>query len=517
MPSPTPLIELRDAIAAGATRAEDATRAAIERIDRAEAGGLGAFLHLFRDDAVDRARAVDAAIERGEPVGPLAGVPVALKDNICLDRGPTTAASRILAGFRSPFSATAAARLEAAGAIVVGKANLDEFAMGSSGEHSAAGPTRNPWSRDHVPGGSSSGSAAAVAARLVPAALGSDTGGSIRQPAAYTGVVGLKPTYGRVSRLGLIAFASSLDQIGPLATSVPDAALLFDAIAGRDPRDSTCADLDHPAALAALERPVTGLRLGVPRELRDIDNHPDVADAFDAALDTFRTLGADLVDVSLPNLAHGVTAYYLVAPAEASSNLARYDGVRYGRRAEHRPGDTLDDLYARSRAEGFGPEVKRRIILGTYALSAGYYDAYYNTALKARRLIKRDFDRCFDPAEHACHAVLTPAAPTPAFKLGEMHGDPEAMYAQDVYTVLANMAGIPAISVPMGMSTRAGATLPMGLQLTGPAFDESTLLRAARMYENATDHALRTPSDAEKDSSPQRHRGGAEGHRGRES
>jgi aspartyl-tRNA(Asn)/glutamyl-tRNA(Gln) amidotransferase subunit A len=375
---------------------------------------------------------------------------------------------------------------------------MDEFAMGSSGEHSAFGATRNPWDRARVPGGSSSGSAAAVAARLVPGALGSDTGGSIRQPAGYCGIVGLKPTYSRVSRYGLVAFASSLDQIGPLTRTVEDAAIVLSVIAGHDPLDSTSADLPVIDYTTQLDEPIDGLRLGVPREAVEHGNDPSVVGAFAQAIETFRTLGAEIIDVDLPHLEHAIDAYYIVAPAEASSNLARYDGIRYGRRAALGPGEDLNDLYARSRAEGFGAEVRRRIMLGTHVLSSGYYDAYYLTALKVRRLVAQDFERVFSgtgPDAHDCHAILMPTAPTPAFPIGAKSGDPLSMYLEDVYTVPANMAGLPAISVPMGFAeSGSGTRLPLGLQIYGPHFEEHRLLRIARMFELATEF-VRAPGD----------------------
>jgi aspartyl-tRNA(Asn)/glutamyl-tRNA(Gln) amidotransferase subunit A len=474
------IVAKRNALASGRSTSASLVDDALTRI----AGDTtGSFLQVLEDDARERAADIDRRRAAGEDVGPIGGVPIAVKDNICLDRGRTTCASRMLEAYESPFSATAVSRLEAAGAIVIGKTNLDEFAMGSSGEHSAFGPTRNPWGTDRVPGGSSAGSAAAVAAGLVPGALGSDTGGSIRQPASYCGVVGLKPTYGRVSRWGLVAFASSLDQIGPFARTVEDCALLLEAMSGLDALDSTSADVPVASIDGQLDTPVEGLRIGVPREA--MAQHAGVDAAFRSAIERFRSLGATIVDVELPNLAHGVAAYYIVAPAEASSNLARYDGVRYGRRAELKPSDDLIEMYAKSRAEGFGPEVQRRIMLGTYALSSGYYDAYYLTALKTRRLIKRDFDRVFasEDGGAGCHAVITPTAPTPAFRIGALLNDPLAMYQQDLFTIPANMAGLPAISVPMGTVEDEGEQMPVGLQIVAPAFGEASLLRIARMYE----------------------------------
>jgi aspartyl-tRNA(Asn)/glutamyl-tRNA(Gln) amidotransferase subunit A len=480
-----------DAIASAVQRGETSATAVLEAaLARIHASNdeLLVFRELSEDEARRRAAAVDAAVAAGEDPGPLAGVPLAIKDNLVTDFGTTCAGSRILEGFRSPYTGTAVQRLLDAGAIPVGKTNCDEFAMGSSTEHCAYGATRNPWATDRVPGGSSGGSAAAVAAGCATISLGSDTGGSIRQPAAFCGIVGLKPTYGRVSRHGLIAFGSSLDQIGPFTRSVDDAARVFCAMAGRDPHDSTSVDVHVPDLDGEmLEQPVEGLRIGVPREYRDERNHPDVNAAVAAAIDVYRGLGATIVDVELPLTDHGIATYYVIAPAEASSNLARYDGIRYGHRAEPRPGEELFDLYARSRAEGFGPEVKRRIMLGTYVLSAGYYDAYYKRALQVRRLIAREFDTAFS----RCHVILGPTSPSPAFRAGEK-ADPMSMYLCDVFTANANIAGIPGISIPAGMATEDGTELPVGLQLQAKAFDEGTLLRVARMFERATDHHRRT-------------------------
>jgi len=491
-----PISDLAHSVASRAASAVEVARASLETIAQRDVA-IGAFLQRLSDDALDQAARVDRRVAAGEGASlPLAGVPLALKDNICTSFGRTTCACRLLENYRSPFTATAAQRLIDAGAVIVGKTNLDEFAMGSSTENSALGVTRNPWDPSRVPGGSSGGSAAAVAAGMVTAALGSDTGGSVRQPAAFCGLVGVKPTYGRVSRWGLVAYASSLDQIGTLTTSVHDAARLLGAICGHDPLDSTSAQVPMPDLLADLDAPVKGLRLGVPRQARNAANHPSVNESFAKAVETFRAAGAAIVDVDLPNLDHAIGSYYIVALAEASSNLARFDGVRYGRRAELGPDDTLADLYARSRAEGFGPEVQRRIMLGTYVLSSGYYDAYYLTALKARRVIKGDFDRVFSAAATGpgCDAVLLPTTPSPAFKLAEKTSDPIQMYLEDIYTVAVNLAGLPAASVPCGFAVADGKQLPLGLQIICPAFEEAKLLRIARMFERGAGlWALRAP------------------------
>lgn len=501
------LLELREQIRAGKVSAEEATRGALARISALD-GKVGAFLQVFEERAVERARGIDRARGGGEHMGALAGLPIAVKDNICTDFGRTTCASRILEKYESPYSATVVRRLERAGAVIVGKTNLDEFAMGSSCENSALGKTVNPWDLTRAAGGSSGGSSAAVAARMVGLALGSDTGGSIRQPAGLTGIVGLKPTYGRVSRYGLVAFASSLDQIGPLTRSVGDAALALEVMAGSDALDSTSADEARQGSTTfteGLDRPVEGLRLGVPREAWSEQNHPAVNAALRGAIEVYKGLGATIVEIDLPNLKHGIAAYYIIAPAEASSNLARFDGVRYGRRAKLDAGEELFDLYAKSRAEGFGPEVQRRIMLGTYALSSGYYDAYYLTALKARRVIKGDFDGAFaskradGSAGPGVHAVLLPATPGPAFKIGEKANDPLALYLEDVYTVTANLAGLPGITIPGGFAEGAGTNgeaLPVGVQLIGPAFDEARMLRIARMHEGATTWHTKAPGMA---------------------
>ena len=486
--------ELRDRIAAGEATADAATRAVLERIEAVEER-VRAFVSLDAEGALERARAIDAALARGEEAGPLAGVPIAIKDNMCVEGGTTTCASRILQHYRPPYTATAVEQVLAAGAVPIGKTNLDEFAMGSSTENSAFPPTRNPWDLERVPGGSSGGSAAAVAAGETILALGSDTGGSIRQPASFCGVVGLKPTYGRVSRYGLVAFASSLDQIGPIAGDVTDAALLLSVIARHDPRDSTSAPEPTPDYVGQLEADIKGRKIGLPTEFFIEGMDPEVERAVRAAVDVLAGQGAEIVEVSLPHHRIGVegdqlssyvvAAYYIIATAEASSNLARYDGVHYGHRAAS-PADLID-LYARSRDEGFGDEVKRRILLGTHALSSGYYDAYYLKASKVRTLIRRDFDAAFATVD----AIACPVAPTAAFRIGEKTDDPLQMYMGDVFTLSCNLAGIPGLSVPCGF-TEAG--LPIGLQLLGKPFDELGLLQLARSFERATDWSQRRPA-----------------------
>lgn len=478
--------ELLRALDAGEATAVEVTRAHLDRIT-AHDGTVQAFLHVDRDAALAQAEAIDRKRQAGQPLGRLAGLPVAIKDNLCTKGVPTTCASRMLENFVSPYDATVIERLRAADAVLIGRTNLDEFAMGSSTENSAFGTTRNPWNPAHAPGGSSGGSAAAVAAGMAPLALGSDTGGSIRQPAGFCGIVGLKPTYGRVSRYGLVAFASSLDQVGPMANDVAGAALVLEAIAGGDPLDSTCLGDAVPPYASTLEEPIRGLRIGIDRAHYGEGLDAEVNAALHAALDVYRSIGADVVDISLPNQKHSVATYYIIAPCEASSNLARYDGVHYGYRANSF--DDMIDLYARSRGEAFGAEVKRRIMLGTFALSAGYADQYYNKALKVRRLIRNDFDAAFA----ACDVILTPVAPTPAFKIGEMADDPLAMYLSDIYTISANLAGIPGIALPAGLSSSG---LPIGMQLLAPALQEGRLLRAARMYERETDWHTRRPPTA---------------------
>jgi aspartyl-tRNA(Asn)/glutamyl-tRNA(Gln) amidotransferase subunit A len=474
---------LRQDIVSGKVRAADAVERFLERIERAD-GRVRAFLTVTADAARAQARRVDEKIARGEPVGPLAGIPVAVKDNICTADARTTCASRILENYVPPYDATVVRKLRAADAVIVGKTNLDEFAMGSSTENSAFFPTRNPWDLERVPGGSSGGSAAAVAAGMALLALGSDTGGSIRQPAALTGTVGFKPTYGRVSRYGLVAFASSLDQIGPFARTVRDAALLAQVLSGHDPLDSTSVDRPVPDFVGDLERSADGLRLGVPKEYFGPGLDPEVRQAVEKAIARLEAAGARRVEVSLPLTEYAIAAYYVVAPCEASSNLARYDGVHYGYRA--RGAEDVIALISRSRGEGFGPEVTRRILLGTFALSSGYYEAYYNRALKVRRRIREDFDRAFE----RCDVLVGPTSPTPAFPLGAKAADPLAMYLCDVYTVATNLAGLPGISIPCG---RTSAGLPVGLQIQGRAFDDLGVLQVARAFERELGLSLPWP------------------------
>jgi len=446
-----------------------------EKIEK-EDGEIGAFLTLTRERAIEQADRIDRRAAEGKPLPPLGGVPVAVKDVMCTRGVRTTAGSKILGSFIPPYDCTAVARLESAGAVILGKLNCDEFAMGSSNENSAFRPVHNPRDKSRVPGGSSGGSAAAVAADMAVAALGSDTGGSIRQPAAFCGVVGLMPTYGRVSRYGLIAFASSLDHIGPLARTVKDAAIVLRTIAGRDPMDATSAEVPVPDYVAELEKPVRGIRIGVAKEYFGEGLDPEVKKAVEGSIQTLAKLGCEVIPLSLPHSKYAIPTYYLVATAEASSNLARFDGVRYGYRAKS--AHTLSQMYRRSRDEGFGAEAKRRIMLGTYALSAGYYDAYYLKAQKVRTLLTRDFEEAFKTVD----AIVTPTTPTAAFKLGEKVDDPLAMYLADIYTVTADLAGIPGISIPCG---RTRENLPIGLQILGKHFDEATILRVAHAYEKA--------------------------------
>ncbi len=473
---------LGSSVRSGERSAVEVTRAFLERAART-ADRLGTYLHRDPDRALAMARAVDARRAGGEPLSPLAGVPVALKDNLCTRGVPTTCGSRILEGYRPPYDAHVVERLREAGAVFAGKTNCDEFAMGSSTENSAYFPTRNPWDLERVPGGSSGGSAATVAAREAPLALGSDTGGSVRQPAAFCGVVGLKPTYGAVSRYGLVAFASSLDQIGPIARTARDAALLYNAICGRDERDMTSRADAKAVSLDDLERGVKGLRLGVPRDLLGEGIDPEILGALDGAARVFAAEGAEIVDVALPHARSSIATYYLIAPAEASSNLARYDGVRYGFRAKE---SDLQHMYAATRGQGFGREVRRRILLGTYALSAGYYDAYYLRAMKVRTLIRTDFAQALTRAD----AILLPTTPTPPFRIGEKADDPLAMYLNDIFSIPASLAGAPALSFPAGFTR---TNLPIGLQLVGRPFEEGTLLRVARAWESKSDAGSRMP------------------------
>jgi aspartyl-tRNA(Asn)/glutamyl-tRNA(Gln) amidotransferase subunit A len=476
--------EIRDGIAARRFSAVEVCRASLAQI-RSLHPTLNHFNYVADQRALARAEEIDRARAAGSTLGPLAGVPVALKDNLCVRGMRTTASSRILDQFVPPYDATVVHRLETAGAVIVGKTNCDEFAMGSSNENSAYGAVRNPWAMDRTPGGSSGGSAAAVASRSAAVALGSDTGGSIRQPASFCGVVGLKPTYGRVSRYGLLAFASSLDQIGPLARTASDAALILGVLAGPDPADATAAREQVPDFTAALTGNIKGLRIGIPRGFVTDGVDMSVRRAFDEALDRLKREGASLIDVELPHARYAIPVYYLVATAEASSNLARYDGVRYGHRASASGNPGLREMYSRTRDDGFGAEVKRRIMLGTYVLSAGYYDAYYLKAQQVRTLLRQDYDRAFDTVD----VVAMPTSPTPPFRLGEKTDDPLQMYLADVFTVSANLAGLPAISVPCGFSDG----LPIGLQLTGRLFDEETLLKIADAYQRVTDWHTRTP------------------------
>ena len=439
-----------------------------------------AFITVLEERAMAQADEVDRKLAAGEPLPPLAGVPVAVKDVILTEGTRTTCASNILANFIAPYSATAVEQLEAAGAVVVGKTNCDEFAMGSSNENSAFGPVRNPHDTDRVPGGSSGGSAAAVAAGMCVAALGSDTGGSIRQPASFCGVVGVLPTYGRVSRYGLVAYASSLDHIGPFGRSVQDVAALLEVIAGRDPLDSTSAAVPVPDYVAELGAPVKGFKVGVPKEYFAEGLSPEVRARIEAGLQVLRGLGCEIVEISLPNTEYAVACYYIIATAEASSNLARYDGVRYGFRAAGV--STLADSYRKTRSQGFGNEVKRRIMLGTYVLSAGYYEAYYLKAQKVRTLVAQDFAKAFEKVD----AIVTPVSPTPAFRIGEKAENPLEMYLSDIYTITGNLAGIPGISVPCGsVPAPDGKGLPVGMQLLARHFDEARMLRLAHHYEMA--------------------------------
>ena len=478
------IAEWRQQLERGEVSARELTDHHLARIEAVDPS-----VHAFLEVTADRARAdadrLDEARAAGEDLPPLAGVPIAIKDNLCTKGIRTTCSSRMLESFVPPYESTVTDRLWRSGAVLIGKTNLDEFAMGGSTETSAFGPTANPWNTEHVPGGSSGGSAAAVAAGECMASLGSDTGGSIRQPASFCGVVGLKPTYGRVSRYGLVAFASSLDQVGPFATSVSDAAELLQAIAGEDPRDSTCLKAPVPDYRERLGRSVSGLRIGVVRECFDQDGlDPQVKASVLAAADLLQSLGAELVDVSCPRFNDGIATYYVIAPSEASANLARYDGVKYGFRADD--ASSLAAMTARSRAEGFGSEVQRRILIGTYALSAGYVDAYYRKAQQVRTLIRRDFETAFASVD----VLLTPTAPSTAFAAGAHADDPLAMYLADLLTIPANLAGLPAINVPCGFDS---AGLPIGVQLIGNVLEEPLLLQVAHQYEQSADVMARRP------------------------
>ncbi|MGE4169536.1 MAG: Asp-tRNA(Asn)/Glu-tRNA(Gln) amidotransferase subunit GatA [Candidatus Margulisiibacteriota bacterium] len=444
---------------------------------------IKAFISLNKEVALEAAAKADASLKKGAEVGLLTGIPIAIKDNICLSGTKTTCASKMLEDFVAPYDATVIRKLAEAGAVPIGKANMDEFAMGSSTENSAFFPTKNPWDLSKAPGGSSGGSAAAVAARMVPGSLGSDTGGSIRQPAAFCGILGLKPTYGRVSRYGLVAFASSLDQIGPFTVHAEDAALIMNAISGHDPKDSTSAKIAVPDFTATLHHELKGLRIGVPKQLLGDAIQPEVKQAVIQALDLLKAQGATWQEISMDSFDLGLSTYYIIAPAEASSNLARYDGVRYGHRTES--AQDLTSMYKKTRGEGFGPEVKRRIILGTFVLSSGYYDAYYLKAQKAKALITEDFNKTFETVD----VIMSPTAPTTAFGLGDNTQDPLSMYLADIATIPVNLAGLPGLSIPCGFSKG----LPIGLQLIGKAWDEARLLNIAHQYQSLTSYHLETP------------------------
>ena len=479
-------IQLRDKIAAGQISSVEATTAVFENIEK-QGPVIGAYISTYRDMALEKAAEVVKRIAASEPTGKLAGVPVAIKDNMCTTFGTTTCASKILENFHAPYNATVVEKLLSADAVIVGKTNMDEFAMGSSTENSGLKQTINPWDHSRVPGGSSGGSAAAVAGGLCLAALGSDTGGSIRQPAGFCGVVGLKPTYGRVSRFGLVAYGSSLDQIGPITNNVTDAALMMNVIAGHDLADSTSVDETIAPVcdyLDKLDEPIEKLTIAVVPEF-NAGADQQVQKALADAIDIYKELGAEVKEITMPHLDYAIAAYYVIATAEASSNLARYDGVHYGHRSEN-AADYVE-VYSKSRAEAFGKEVKRRIMLGTYTLSSGYYDAYYLKALKVRNLIRTDFTNAFEK----CDCIMMPVSPTTAFKIGEKVNDPLTMYLSDIYTIAANLAGVPGISIPCGFDEN---NLPIGLQITSPAFTEDKLLRISRMYEMQTDWHTRKPA-----------------------
>jgi aspartyl-tRNA(Asn)/glutamyl-tRNA(Gln) amidotransferase subunit A len=477
--------ELSRALARRETSSVELTQALLDRINKYK--DLNAFITVDPERSLAQAKAADARIAKGEG-GALTGVPIAQKDIFCADGWLTTCGSKILSNFVAPYDATIIDKFNQAGAVCLGKTNMDEFAMGSSNETSYYGAVQNPWGTGRVPGGSSGGSAAAVAARLAPAATGTDTGGSIRQPAALTGLTGLKPSYGRVSRYGMIAFASSLDQGGPLCRSAEDCALLLNTMAGFDPRDSTSVDAAVPDYTKSLNDDIQGLRIGLPKEYFSEGLSPEVAQVVQAAIGEYKKLGAQIVEISLPNSKLAIPCYYVLAPAEASSNLSRFDGARYGYRA--RDYTDLLDMYCKTRAEGFGAEVKRRIMIGTYALSAGYYDAYYLKAQQLRRLIAQDFERAFQ----SCDVIMGPTSPTTAFKIGEKSDDPVAMYLSDIYTISVNLAGLPGMSIPAGFAPDG---LPVGLQLVGKYFDEARLLSVAHRYQQATDWHKRMPKGFE--------------------
>ena len=478
--------QLRDKIAVGQTKSTDAVKAVFDHIEKHEST-IGAYISLYKEQALEQAGKIDEKIAAGRPVGPLAGVPIAIKDNMCTTFGATTCGSKILENFHAPYNAHIVEKLNAANAIIIGKCNLDEFAMGSSTENSGLKKTVNPWDTDRVPGGSSGGSAAAVAARLCCGALGSDTGGSIRQPASFCGVVGLKPTYGRVSRYGLVAYGSSLDQIGPLTQDVTDTALLLNTIAGHDQRDSTSVPetmAPVPDYLEQLETPVKGLKIATVTHLNK-GADASVQKALQDALEVYKSLGAEIIEIDMPHFDYAISAYYVIATAEASSNLARFDGVHYGYRSQN--ANDYIEVYSKSRDEAFGQEVKRRIMLGTYALSSGYYDAYYLKALKVRNLIRSDFTKAFEQAD----CLMMPVSPTTAFKIGEKTDDPLQMYLADIYTIAVNLAGVPGISIPCGFDEK---NLPIGLQIISAPFSEDKLLRIARMHEKQTDWHTKKPN-----------------------
>lgn len=486
MSEPQTVEQLSSQLASQEVSSRELTQHCLDRISATD-GSIQAFLEVHAEAALQQAEAVDARRTSGEQLGPLAGIPIAIKDNICVEGWKTSCSSKMLEHFTSVYDAHVIERLKAAGAVLLGRVNLDEFAMGSSCENSAFQKTTNPWNTECAPGGSSGGSAAAVAAGMAPLAIGSDTGGSIRQPASFCGVVGMKPTYGRVSRYGLVAFASSLDQIGPFANSVPDAAALLEAMWGHDRRDSTSVDVPVPSLTNQIDQPLEGLKIGIVPEHYSDGLDDEVHQAVKQAIESYQAQGAEIHEVELPHAKYGVAAYYIIAPSEASSNLSRYDGIHYGHRATSDEKMSLTDLYEASRGEGFGPEVKRRIMLGAYALSSGYYDAYYLKALKVRRLIAEDYQKAFEKVD----VILSPTAPSPAFKLGELVDDPLQMYLNDIYTIGANLAGIPGISIPAGLSSSG---LPIGIQLLAPVYEEEKLLRSARMFEKAHDYCLATPS-----------------------